>query len=358
MKNEELGDLHKKRVKAARLYKNGVGVMEIVKRCGLSYPSVRKAIHIYQQQGLKGLKPTKQGRKVGEKKLLNEQQVDRIYKILCSDPGKKWRQEDIANLIQTKTGITVSKRTAANYFSYKKKQKPSQTPRSSPRSAARNEILDAWAAICRSIKENSKFTYKQLEEFFGEGDGSGRVWRSWMAGSNKKSGRLASCRNQIIKKATEDGWLLSIHATDKKTVVDQIDIASDIFVTPVDFDIPKMPWHSTLPWAHVAARGLFFDACKYEIHKNPKINLNIHKNTNIHINPASGWKHIKEMYPDYYQAYMLACEKVFNLFDEKATQDSGAGHDKAEIIISRLTLKAELQGFPKWVSTAPSQNGN
>lgn len=64
------------------------------------------------------------------------------------------------------------------------------------------EERDAWSFVIYKITETSGLRPSQLESIFKVGDGSGRVWRTWM--NAKKLGRNA---DGIIKIAIERGWL-------------------------------------------------------------------------------------------------------------------------------------------------------
>jgi len=54
------------------------------------------------------------------------------------------------------------------------------------------------------IRRQSGQAAGRLEQEFGVGDGSGRVWRSWMAGTRLAR---AGLRRKIFRIASENGWL-------------------------------------------------------------------------------------------------------------------------------------------------------
>lgn len=62
----------------------------------------------------------------------------------------------------------------------------------------------AWGFACAMIRKRSGHTAGALEQKFCVGDGSGRVWRTWMSG--QRLARSAQ-RESILRIASENGWI-------------------------------------------------------------------------------------------------------------------------------------------------------
>ena len=62
---QTLEQLYALRKQAVRLHKRGMRVMQIVTATGLSWPSVRMALNLYEQGGMAALKPPVRGKKPG-----------------------------------------------------------------------------------------------------------------------------------------------------------------------------------------------------------------------------------------------------------------------------------------------------
>ena len=65
-RSQTLGQLHERRKQVVRLHRTGHGVMRIVDLSGLSYPTVRKAIDLYEAGGLAAICPSPRGREPGD----------------------------------------------------------------------------------------------------------------------------------------------------------------------------------------------------------------------------------------------------------------------------------------------------
>ena len=68
---QKLGQLHERRKQVVRLHVRCTGVMQIVTLTGLSYPTVRKAIDLFEAGGWQALKPAARGRNAGDGRLLS-----------------------------------------------------------------------------------------------------------------------------------------------------------------------------------------------------------------------------------------------------------------------------------------------
>ena len=80
---QKLEQLHERRKQVIRLHSRGHCVMQIVDLTGLSYPAVRLAIDLYEQGGVRALKPAARGRVKGQGRSLSAEQEDEIRCTVC-----------------------------------------------------------------------------------------------------------------------------------------------------------------------------------------------------------------------------------------------------------------------------------
>lgn len=120
-------ELHKKRLKVIRLSEKNTPIMTIVKKCGLSYPAVRKALELYEKGGRDALKPPPRGRTLGMGRLLNKDQEEELCSILLWEKPyhhnlhsyykqSLWNRKIILQLIQNKYGRKLSSRALGHYL--------------------------------------------------------------------------------------------------------------------------------------------------------------------------------------------------------------------------------------------------
>ena len=120
-------ELHKKRIDVIRLSKKNTPIMTIVKKCGLSYPAVRKAIALYDEGGMEALKPPPRGRTLGMGRLLSKNQEENLCSILLWKKPYNynlnsyyrqslWNRDIILQLIQNKYGVKLSSRSLGHYL--------------------------------------------------------------------------------------------------------------------------------------------------------------------------------------------------------------------------------------------------
>lgn len=124
------GELYQTRLEIARLYREGVGVMEIVRRTGVSWPTVNAAIKSYVAGGDEALKPTRRGRKLGTGRELSPEQEAYIFKRICTRRpwlcGIKhpylnskiglWNRDVVRQLIKDKLEIELSVKSVGQYL--------------------------------------------------------------------------------------------------------------------------------------------------------------------------------------------------------------------------------------------------
>ena len=122
-RHQTLAQLHERRKQVVRLHRKGHGVMRIVELTGLSYPTVRKAIDLYEAGGLAAVSPTPRGRTPGDGRSLNVDQESRIRQIICDKRPEQlkmdfalWNRAAVTQLIEREFGIKLSVRGVGNYL--------------------------------------------------------------------------------------------------------------------------------------------------------------------------------------------------------------------------------------------------
>lgn len=123
MKQGGLKLLHQKRKHAVSLYKQGLGIMQIVERSGLSYPTVKNVINLYTQLGAAAIKPRSRGRKPGSGRSLSQEQEQIIKNLIINQKPavhgldyNGWSGSAVAALIVKELDIDITSRAASNYL--------------------------------------------------------------------------------------------------------------------------------------------------------------------------------------------------------------------------------------------------
>jgi len=81
-RNQTLEQLHERRKQVVRLHKNGIKIMRIVAMTGLSYPTVRSAIDLFDVGGWSAIRPAARGRIRGDGRVLSAAQEDNIQRMI------------------------------------------------------------------------------------------------------------------------------------------------------------------------------------------------------------------------------------------------------------------------------------
>lgn len=63
---QTLERLHERRKQVVRLHKYGIKIMQIVTLTGLSYPTVKRSIELYERGSWEALRPADRGRSKGQ----------------------------------------------------------------------------------------------------------------------------------------------------------------------------------------------------------------------------------------------------------------------------------------------------
>ena len=77
-RDQTLEQLHERRKQVVRLHLKGIKIMKIVDMTGLTYPTVRKAIDLYEARGWPALRPASRGRALGAGRSLTLEQEQQI----------------------------------------------------------------------------------------------------------------------------------------------------------------------------------------------------------------------------------------------------------------------------------------
>ncbi len=119
-----LEQLHERRKQVVRLHCKDYGVMQIVELSGLSYPTVRGAIDLYEGGGMGAIKPAMRGKRAGQGRTLTEAQEHAIRQIICDKRPEQlkmgfalWSRAAVMQLIEQECGIKLSVRGVGNYLS-------------------------------------------------------------------------------------------------------------------------------------------------------------------------------------------------------------------------------------------------
>jgi len=120
---QKLEQLHERRKQVVRLHLRGTAVMQIASLTGLSYPTVRNAIELYDGGGWPALKPAPRGRDPGEGRRLSRDQEDSIRHTICDKRPEQlkmefalWTRAAVMQLIERQFGIRLSVRTTGEYL--------------------------------------------------------------------------------------------------------------------------------------------------------------------------------------------------------------------------------------------------
>ena len=120
---QTLEQLHERRKQVVRLYKQGYGVMRIVKQTGLSYPTVRGVIDRYETSGAASIKPALRGNAVGTRRSLTPDQEQLIQRTICDKRPEQlkmdfalWNRAAVMQLIERECGVVLPVRTVGKYL--------------------------------------------------------------------------------------------------------------------------------------------------------------------------------------------------------------------------------------------------
>ena len=140
--------LHTLRLQIVSLHEAGRSNKEIAQITGLTEECISRTLKKYRDKGLEGLIPKTRGRRFGDGRALDQEQEEKIRKILENStpdqvnlPFPLWSRDNVAMLIKDVLGITIAIRTVSDYlkrwgFSYQCPLKRSY--------AQQPELVDEW----------------------------------------------------------------------------------------------------------------------------------------------------------------------------------------------------------------------
>jgi len=122
-RSQTLEQLHERRKQVVRLYKKGIKVMQIVAMTGLSYPTVRAAIDLYEAGGWSAVRPALRGRSRGDGRVLSQAQEDVIQRMIIDKRPEQlemdfnlWSRAAVGQLIGQEFGIKLQVRSIGKYL--------------------------------------------------------------------------------------------------------------------------------------------------------------------------------------------------------------------------------------------------
>ena len=92
-RKQSLEQLHERRKQVVRLHKRKLGIMQIVELSGLSYPTVRNTIKLFEAGGWPAIKPAARGHKHGEGRRLSADQEAAIRRIICDSRPEQLKMD-------------------------------------------------------------------------------------------------------------------------------------------------------------------------------------------------------------------------------------------------------------------------
>ena len=122
-RNQTLERLHERRKQVVRLHKQGIKIMQIVPMTGLSYPTVRSAIDLFESGGWSAVKPSLRGRARGDGRVLSQAQEDAIQRLIIDTRPEQlkmdfhlWSRGAVGQLISQEFGIKLQVRSIGKYL--------------------------------------------------------------------------------------------------------------------------------------------------------------------------------------------------------------------------------------------------
>jgi transposase len=120
---QTLEQLHERRKQVVRLHRKGIKVMQIVALTALSYPTVRRTIDLYEQQGWQAIRPALRGRGKGDGRVLSAVQEQSIQRLIIDTRPEQlkmdfslWSRAAVAQLIEQEFGLRLQVRTIGKYL--------------------------------------------------------------------------------------------------------------------------------------------------------------------------------------------------------------------------------------------------
>ena len=122
-RKQTLEQLHERRKQVVRLHRQGVKVMQIVLMTGLSYPTVRAAIDLFDAGGWSAIRPALRGRARGDGRVLSQVQEETIQRMIIDKRPEQlkmdfhlWSRAAVGQLIEQEFGIKLQVRSIGKYL--------------------------------------------------------------------------------------------------------------------------------------------------------------------------------------------------------------------------------------------------
>ncbi len=122
-RNQTLEQLHERRKQVVRLHKKAIKIMKIVELSGLTYPTVRATIDLFEEGGWAAIRPARRGRPKGDGRALSAVQEETIQRIIIDKRPEQlkmdfflWSRAAVGQLIEQEYGIKLPVRSIGKYL--------------------------------------------------------------------------------------------------------------------------------------------------------------------------------------------------------------------------------------------------
>lgn len=120
---QTLEQLHERRKQVVRLHKKAIKIMQIVALTGLSYPTVRSTIDLFEAGGWPAIRPALRGRSRGDGRTLSQAQEDALQSMIIDKRPEQlqmdfclWSRAAVAQLIEQEYDIKLQVRSIGKYL--------------------------------------------------------------------------------------------------------------------------------------------------------------------------------------------------------------------------------------------------
>ena len=122
-RDQTLEQLHERRKQVVRLYRQGIKIMQIVTMSGLSYPTVRGTIDLFEAGGWSAIRPALRGRARGDGRVLSAAQEEAVQRMIIDKRPEQlkmdfslWSRAAVGQLIEQEFGIKLQVRSIGKYL--------------------------------------------------------------------------------------------------------------------------------------------------------------------------------------------------------------------------------------------------
>ena len=114
---------HERRKQAVRLHRKGMSVKDIADALAMAQATIRSAVRVAEQDGVKALAPKPTGRAVGQQRRLTSEQELHIQRLICKHRPEQlkltfalWTRAAVLLLVQQECGVELPIRTMGEYL--------------------------------------------------------------------------------------------------------------------------------------------------------------------------------------------------------------------------------------------------